>query len=66
MWRLRRTVRHTFGTRAVKEIPIKLLADLMGTSVAMVERVYGHTADDYAFMRKTFNMVAGVSLELAR
>jgi integrase len=47
--------RHTYITRMLLAgCPIKLLADLCGTSVVMLERVYSHAHDDQEAMRKLF------------
>jgi integrase len=47
--------RHSFATRMLKaNCPVKLLADLMGTSVLMIERNYGHLHDDHAAMQRLF------------
>lgn len=50
-------LRHTFGTRAVKKVPVKILADIMGTSVAMIEKFYGHSDADVKFMRESFDKI---------
>lgn len=47
--------RHTFITdRLAQGCPIKVLADLCGTSVAMIERHYGHAHDDLPAMYRLF------------
>jgi integrase len=47
--------RHSFITSMLtRGCPIKLLADLCGTSVAMIERTYSHAADDLHAMRRVF------------
>jgi integrase len=47
--------RHTYITRMLTAgCPIKLLADLCGTSVAMIEKTYGHAHDDHESMRRLF------------
>jgi len=47
--------RHTFITSAISNgKPIKLIADLCGTSVAMIERHYCHASADRAAMRKAY------------
>jgi integrase len=45
--------RHTFATNWLKEgASIKILAELMGNSVAIIEKHYGHLDADRATMRK--------------
>ena len=47
--------RHSYITRMLKTgCPIKLLADLCGTSVAMIEGTYSHAHDDRQAMRRLF------------
>ena len=47
--------RHSYITRMLKAAcPIKLLADLCGTSVAMIEETYSHAHDDHGAMRRLF------------
>jgi integrase len=47
--------RHSYITRMLLAgCPIKLLADLCGTSVLMIERTYSHAHDDHEAMRKLF------------
>jgi len=47
--------RHSYITRMLKaSCPIKLLADLCGTSVAMIEETYSHAHDDHEAMRRLF------------
>lgn len=50
--------RHTYATRALKAgVPVKTLADLMGTSVAMIERHYAHLTSDQPYMRRMADLV---------
>jgi integrase len=45
--------RHSYITRMLKAAcPIKLLADLCGTSVNMIEKTYSHAHEDLAAMRR--------------
>jgi integrase len=47
--------RHTWITRALlRGFSIKLIADLQGTSVAMIEKNYGHAMGEEEAMRKVF------------
>lgn len=47
--------RHGYITDMLKAgCPIKMLADLCGTSVAMIEKTYSHAADDRQAMRRLF------------
>ena len=49
------SLRHTFITRALLQgVSVKLLADLMGTSVRCIETNYGHATGDKDAMRKVF------------
>jgi integrase len=48
-------LRHTWITRAIKRgVSVKLVADLTGTSVRVIERHYSHAFDDRASMREAF------------
>lgn len=50
--------RHTYATKALKcSVPVKTLADLMGTSVYMIERHYGHLTADENYMRRMAELV---------
>jgi integrase len=54
------SMRHTFATRALSgpiPCPIKTLAELMGTSVAMIERHYGHLCTQGDYLRRTFDAI---------
>lgn len=45
-WATAYVLRHTFASNRLKEgIPIATVARMMGTSVTMIDRVYGHFAD---------------------
>ena len=47
--------RHSYITSMLgRGCPIKLLADLCGTSVKMIEKVYSHVHDDHVAMRRLF------------
>jgi integrase len=47
--------RHSYITRMLTAgCPIKILADLCGTSVAMIEKNYSHAHDDLRAMRQLF------------
>lgn len=47
--------RHTWITNAIRKgTPIKVIADLTGTSAAMIERHYSHVASDRGAMRSAF------------
>jgi integrase len=47
--------RHTYITQMLgRGVPIKILADWCGTSVAMLERTYSHIHDDLQAMRRLF------------
>jgi integrase len=49
-------LRHTFASRALgKNMPIKTLAELMGTSVAMIEKAYGHLAGQRDYLRSALD-----------
>lgn len=51
--------RHTFMTeRLAQGCPIKVLADLCGTSVRVIERHYGHVHDDLPAMYRLFLLFA--------
>jgi hypothetical protein len=41
--------------------PIKILADLCGTSVAMIEKTYSHAHDDLTAMRRLFLQFSGAA-----
>jgi integrase len=54
--------RHGYITRMLaKGCPIKVLADLCGTSVAVIESTYSHAHDDLAAMRRMFDQFSGGS-----
>jgi integrase len=54
--------RHSYITRMLlASCPIKVLADLCGTSVLMIERNYSKASDDHAAMRKLFLQFNGAS-----
>lgn len=47
--------RHRYATDCIRKgMPIKLLADLMGTSVTMIEKTYAHVLSDTEGMRQIF------------
>jgi integrase len=47
--------RHSFATRMLlARCPVKLLADLMGTSVKQIEATYSHAHDDLEAMHRLF------------
>jgi integrase len=51
--------RHAFITRLLaKGCPIKVVADLCGTSVLMIEKTYAHVHDDRAAMKRLFAQFA--------
>lgn len=53
-------MRHTYATRALKNDPpvaIRTLAELMGTSVGMIERHYGHLCGDKPYLRRVFDSI---------
>jgi integrase len=52
--------RHTYATNMLgRGVPIKILADWMGTSVAMLEKTYSHIHDDLQAMRALFLQFSG-------
>jgi integrase len=54
--------RHSYITRMLKAgCPIKLLADLCGTSVKMIEETYSHAHDDHEAMRRLFLQFSAVA-----
>ena len=54
--------RHAYITKMLKaSCPIKLLADLCGTSVYQIEKTYSHAHDDMLAMRRLFLQFNGAS-----
>jgi integrase len=52
--------RHSFATRMIlARCPVKLLADLMGTSVKQIEATYSHAHDDLDAMHQLFLQFSG-------
>jgi integrase len=52
--------RHSFITRVIAAgAPIKLVADLCGTSVKQIEQTYSHAHDDHESMRRLFLQFTG-------
>lgn len=53
-------LRHSYATRALaRGVSIRLLAYLMGTSVGMLEGVYGHLCRESQVMRRVFDEIGG-------
>jgi integrase len=51
--------RHSYATRALeKGVPIATLAELMGTSVEMISRCYGHLCVKKDYLRSMANQIA--------
>ncbi len=56
--------RHSYITNMLKKgCPIKLLADLCGTSVVMIEKNYSKAHDDHHAMRRLFLQFSGASAD---
>jgi integrase len=54
--------RHSYITRMLTAgCPIKVLADLCGTSVKMIEETYSHAHDDLQAMRRLFMQFSGAA-----
>lgn len=59
--------RHSYITRMLKaSCPVKLLADLCGTSVKMIEETYSHVHDDLQAMRRLFLQFNAAACEQPR
>jgi integrase len=52
------SLRHSWITRALaKGVPIAIVAELAGTSVAMIQRTYSHVCDHHKLLADTVNQV---------
>jgi integrase len=57
--------RHTYAVKWLRaRKPVEALAEVLGTSVAMIQRHYGHLADQRDYLRRLVDEVAGESPEV--